>query len=131
MEALPRGASSATFVERDRRALEALHRNLRELSCAEPNRVLGTSVHAALKQLSAEGACFGWVFLDPPYAAGEVEPVLEQLCRLNLLASGAVVVVEHDKRHQPPQMVGTFHLTDRRFYGDTGVSFYRSDTGLA
>jgi 16S rRNA (guanine966-N2)-methyltransferase len=70
------------------------------------------------------------VFIDPPYAAGEVEPVLALLSGSNVLASGAVIIVEHDKRHVPPDAVGTLRLTDRRFYGDTGLSFYRRETGL-
>src|SRR5262245_58467256 len=101
IEALSRGAAGATFVERDRRALEALHRNLREVGVADRARVIGTMVASALRQLAAEGARFGWVFLDPPYAAGEVEPVLQLLAGENLLESGAVIIVEHDKRHVP------------------------------
>jgi 16S rRNA (guanine966-N2)-methyltransferase len=131
IEALSRGATSACFVERDGRALQALHRNLRELGLASRARVLGTEAHAALRQLSTEGLRFDWVFIDPPYAAGVVATVLEILAGGNLLAGGGVIIVEHDKRHVPPDSVGSIHLVDRRFYGDTGVSFYRSDTGLS
>jgi 16S rRNA (guanine966-N2)-methyltransferase len=131
IEALSRGAASAYFVERDGRALQALHRNLRELGFASRARVVGTEAHAALRQLSAEALRFGWVFIDPPYAAGVVTSVLEVLAGGNLLASGGIIIVEHDKRNQPVETVGAIHLTDRRFYGDTGVSFYRSETGLS
>jgi 16S rRNA (guanine966-N2)-methyltransferase len=130
LEALSRGATSACFVERDARALAALHRNLRDLGLAARARVKGTEVLTGLRQL-AEAGPFGWVFLDPPYAAGVVEPVLSVLAGGDLLASGAVIIVEHDKRHVPPETVGGLHLTDRRFYGDTGVSFYRRETGLS
>jgi 16S rRNA (guanine(966)-N(2))-methyltransferase RsmD len=131
IEALSRGATSAFFVERDGRALHALHRNLKELGVATRARVVGTEAHAALRQLSTEGLRFGWVFIDPPYAAGIVTSVLELLAGDNLLASGGMITVEHDKRHVPPDSVGSLHLTDRRYYGDTGVSFYRSETGLS
>jgi 16S rRNA (guanine966-N2)-methyltransferase len=131
LESLSRGATGACFVERDPRALAALHRNLRDLGVAGRARVLGHDVQAGLRLLAGEAGRFGWVFLDPPYAAGQVERVLDLLAGSNLLASGAVVVVEHDKRHVPPETVGGLHLTDRRFYGDTGVSFYRSETGLS
>lgn len=130
LEALSRGAAGATFVERDRRALDALGRNLRELGLADRARIVGGTVQTGLRQLAGEGLRFGWVFVDPPYAAGEVERVLEQLCSGSLLASGGVIVVEHDKRHVPPEVVGTMRLTDRRYYGDTGVSFYRQQPGL-
>jgi 16S rRNA (guanine(966)-N(2))-methyltransferase RsmD len=131
LEALSRGATAACFVERDARALAALQRNLRELGLTAQARVVRKEVQVALRQLDGEGARFGWVFLDPPYAAGAVQAVLDVLAGGTLLASGAVIIVEHDKRRVPPDATGALHLTDRRFYGDTGVSFYRHETGLS
>ncbi len=133
IEALSRGAVSASFVERDSRALSALHRNLRDLGFASRSRVISGNVVTALQRLAQEPGRepFGWVFLDPPYAGGEVEPVLCILSGSQLLAQGAVIIVEHDRHHVPPESLGALYLTDRRFYGDTGVSFYRRHQGLA
>jgi 16S rRNA (guanine966-N2)-methyltransferase len=131
IEALSRGASGAWFVERDARALAALHRNLRELGLSTRSRVVGADVQAALRQLASDEMRFGWVFLDPPYAAGAVAPALEIIAGSGLLAPCGMIVVEHDKRRLPPEAASAIHLTDRRFYGDTGVSFYRRETGLS
>jgi 16S rRNA (guanine966-N2)-methyltransferase len=127
IEALSRGAVAADFVERDARALGVLNRNLRELGFSGRARAIGSSVRSALHRLAgeAEGRVFGWVFVDPPYASGEVEPVLSMLGSGALLADAAVIIVEHDRRHLPAEAFGTLVMTDRRFYGDTGVSFYR------
>ena len=132
IEALSRGASHATFVERDGRALAVLHRNLRQFDLAGRARVMDSSVTVALQRLSSEKSRrFSWVFVDPPYAAGEVEPVLALLSGGRVLDNGAVVVVEHDRRHLPPERVGALELVDQRFYGDTGLSFYRRQRELA
>ena len=64
------------------------------------------------------------MFLDPPYAK-ETEGVLAELSGTDLLTSCAVVVVEHDRRHEPPASAGGLFLTDRRQYGDTELSFFR------
>jgi 16S rRNA G966 N2-methylase RsmD len=80
---------------------------------------------------AAEGRVFGWVFVDPPYASDEADPVLSLLAGSDLLAEGAVIIVEHGRRHLPAEVFGTLVMTDRRFYGDTGVSFYRPQRGLA
>lgn len=126
IEALSRGASRATFVERDHRALSALHRNLRAFDFERRARVIDSSVQMALHRLSDEKAeKFSWVFVDPPYAAGEVEAVLALLSGGRILDTGAVVIVEHDRHNQPPERVGVLEMVDRRFYGDTGLSFYR------
>jgi len=131
IEALSRGASVATFVERDQRALTALHRNLRTFDLSDRARVLDSSVAVALQRLSEQDAKFSWVFVDPPYASGEVEPVLTLLSGGELLDNGAVVIVEHDRHHIPPPRVGALEMVDRRFYGDTGLSFYRRQRELA
>jgi 16S rRNA (guanine(966)-N(2))-methyltransferase RsmD len=131
IEALSRGAAAACFVERDGRALQSLYRNLRELGLSGRSQVMGMDVHSAIGRLDEVDRRFGWVFVDPPYAAGEVGRVLEGLSGSRILAACAVVVVEHDKRNVPPDQAGMLNLCDRRFYGDTGVSFYRRSANLA
>ncbi|MGD0836217.1 MAG: 16S rRNA (guanine(966)-N(2))-methyltransferase RsmD [Polyangia bacterium] len=131
IEALSRGASRATFVERDHRALASLQRNLRLVEMSGRARVMDSSVELALHRLSSEkGERFSWVFVDPPYAAGEVESVLVLLSGGGLLDNGAVVVVEHDRHSIPPDKVGVLDMVDRRYYGDTGISFYRRQREL-
>lgn len=129
IEALSRGAPRAVFVERDSRALAILGRNLRELGFADRALILGTNVRTALARL-AQAEPFAWVFIDPPYATTEAERALSSLAGSDLLAPGAVVVVEHDKRRELPEAAGELKVLDRRYYGDTGVSFYRRATGL-
>jgi 16S rRNA (guanine966-N2)-methyltransferase len=127
IEALSRGAHAAVFVERDHAALAALRRNLRELGVEERSMVLPTDVCTALRKLGSTTPrpAFCWVFLDPPYAK-ESAGVLSELSGSELLTPCAVVVLEHDRRHRPPASAGGLFLTDRRQYGDTELSFYRS-----
>ena len=132
IEALSRGAHHATFVERDHRALSALHRNLREFDLTNRARVIVANVAVALQRLSEEASSrFNWVFVDPPYASDEVSHVLALLSGGQILADGAVVIVEHDRHNLPPEQVGVIDMVDRRFYGDTGLSFYRRMRELA
>jgi 16S rRNA (guanine966-N2)-methyltransferase len=130
IEALSRGAPRAVFVERDSRALAILSRNLRELGFAERATIIGSSVRTALGRLAPAAEPFAWVFIDPPYATSEAERTLGALAGTDVLAASAVIVVEHDKRRLPPDAAGDLKLVDRRFYGDTGISFYRRTTGL-
>jgi 16S rRNA (guanine966-N2)-methyltransferase len=128
LEALSRGARRVVFVERDRNALTVLRQNLRELGVEGRSTVIGADVRTGLRRLTASMGKedrFSWVFMDPPYA-DEPEAILAELSDNYLLAGCAVVIVEHDKRHRPPASVGGLFLTDRREYGDTELSFYRS-----
>jgi 16S rRNA (guanine(966)-N(2))-methyltransferase RsmD len=133
LEALSRGARKVVFVERDRNALTVLRQNLRELGFENRSTVIASDVGTGIRRLAASISSedrfseerFSWVFMDPPYAI-EVEDVLAELSEKDLLAGCAVVIVEHDKRHRPPASIGGLFLTDRREYGDTELSFYRS-----
>lgn len=135
LEALSRGARRVVFVERDRHALAVLRQNIKELGAEGRCQVLPTDVRSGIRRLASavaaagespgEEARFSWVFLDPPYAT-EAADVLGELSDKDLLAGCSVVIVEHDRRHRPPASIGGLFLTDRREYGDTELSFYRS-----
>jgi 16S rRNA G966 N2-methylase RsmD len=68
IEALSRGALHATFVERDRRALAALRRNLADLELDACARVLSGDVEQALERLAVQPG-FDVVLMDPPYGS--------------------------------------------------------------
>ena len=131
LEALSRGAPAAVFVERDPNALKALRGNLKETGYDNRATVIGGDVRGALRRLAVMigepggPPPFSWVFLDPPYVR-ETEGLLGELCGSGVLNACAVVIVEHDRRHRPPERAGCLFLTDLRQYGDTELSFYRS-----
>src|SRR6185503_2588939 len=63
LEALSRGAGHCTFVEKDRRALDILRRNIDRLGAGDRTDVRAQAVeHAA-----APAAPFDLIFMDPPY----------------------------------------------------------------
>lgn len=75
LESLSRGAARAVFVERDRRALECLRRNLRDLAAEERGTVVATDVFEYLGGLGV--ADFDVAFADPPYDRGLAAKVLD------------------------------------------------------
>jgi 16S rRNA (guanine966-N2)-methyltransferase len=124
IEALSRGATFAAFVDSDRRAVTALRANLTKLEVP----TAAFSVHAqdalaALKKATTRGDAYDVVFLDPPYAAGErLAPALdEQLSAV--LAPGARVVSESDRR---APLALTLTLETERRYGDTLIAIHRA-----
>jgi len=133
LESLSRGARRVVFVERDRHALAVLRQNIKDLAADSRSQVLAADVRTGIRRLAAAATApdagpesrFSWVFMDPSYAT-EASDVLGELADKDLLAVCAVVIVEHDRRHRPPASIGGLFLTDRREYGDTELSFYRS-----
>lgn len=122
IEALSRGASSALFVERDRRALQALKANLAGLGLAPPQaQVRAGDTLVALRAAREGGETYDLVFVDPPYGqARELEGPLSDTLPA-ALGPCARVVVESDRR--APLRLGLQPLRERR-YGDTLIAIY-------
>jgi 16S rRNA (guanine966-N2)-methyltransferase len=125
LEALSRGAARATFVENDRRALEALARNIDALRERPRTRVVPQAATRAATTLAGEDATL--VFCDPPYAdVTREDGVAKLLSALDgVLREGALVVLEHATRDKLSLPNGSkLREEDTRVYGDTTLSFY-------
>lgn len=120
IEALSRGATHATFVDSGKPALEALRRNLGDLGVADRATVLAQDAVVAAKRVTDP---VGFVFVDPPYASDLASRAVLALPPATV--ADAWIVIEHDRRHAPPDALGSLLRTDERRYGDTLVSFYR------
>ncbi len=119
IEALSRGAASAVFVDKDRRAREALRTNLATTGYADRARVSQARVTAFLGR-AATGDAFNLVFLDPPYDLdrAELSRVLEALDGSGLLDDPATVVIE-TRRDARPALPAEWTVGWTRTYGDT------------
>lgn len=117
VEALSRGADRVTFVERDRRAVDALRRNVRVVGLPGATVVV-RNVNAALAD-RLEGAPFDVVVADPPYAIEVADLQRVLLALVPHLAAGAVVTLERGRRHPPPPWPPQLGEPEARRYGDT------------
>ncbi|MBS1033158.1 16S rRNA (guanine(966)-N(2))-methyltransferase RsmD [Gluconobacter cerinus] len=90
LEALSRGAQRASFIERDRNALNALRANLDICRARDISRVLSCSVTHPPRATEPHTL----IFLDPPYGKTLVESGLRALARGGWIAKGALIVAE-------------------------------------
>ncbi len=123
IEALSRGAPSATFVERDGAALRALRENVERLGLRERARVLRADAARAVADLAAEGRRFAVVFLDPPYDAPRAADALEAVATGAVLLPDGVVVLQHRTKSPPPAASGALTTWKTRRFGDTSLTF--------
>jgi 16S rRNA (guanine966-N2)-methyltransferase len=140
IEALSRGAPSATFVERDPKAVRVIDVNLRRAhlraSTADPALLVERDVLDFLREGRPAGAAFSGVLADPPYAASVLEQVLQLLSEKvsAWLTPDALVVAKHFWKHELPEHVGELVLTRKKRFGETMLSYYTrkrgSDLGL-
>lgn len=118
IEALSRGASHVTFVDRQPRGLAILRQNLDALGLGERAHVVRGDVVRWLEASPEAVRAADLVFLDPPYD----DVVLDRSLRvLDRAAAGATVVAEHSRRQELPPLV-RLKLDRQRRYGDTMVT---------
>jgi 16S rRNA (guanine(966)-N(2))-methyltransferase RsmD len=125
LEAVSRGAARAVLVEDDARACAAIFHNVAALKYDDRCRVVRAALPPALQQLRGER--FDLVFSDPPYALRAGQPTLDALAAQALLAPGARVVLETDRREPLPEPPAGLRLDDERRYGDTRVLVYSAE----
>lgn len=126
IEALSRGAHSATFVDSSRAATKVIRENLKSLGILEGFEVLEHEAVRALRQLDAQAVACNYVFLDPPYKEDQAyEECLGFLGQSRILNPKSVVIVEHDKRFDPGDSFGALKRYRTLKQGDSSLSFYR------
>ncbi len=130
IEALSRGASRAVCIEMERRALETLRRNLRDLDLTAKARVIGEDFRKVLARLKS----FDGVFIDPPYGKGLAADALAAVASLGLVRHGGWVTVEIGRREDTDERVEGQGLVLRRVredsYGDTKLVLYEAEAAV-
>lgn len=116
LEALSRGAASATLVEDDPRALAAIRANVAALGL--PATVVDLDVG---RFLSGQPSSYAVVLLDPPYEL-DVDPVLVAL--LPWLAPEAIVAVERRTRGPAPTAPAGLREERSRRYGEATLWYF-------
>ena len=131
IEALSRGAASATFVEKDQGAAAVIDANLKATALAGPAAsIVRWDVVRWLGETHRDER-FDVVVVDPPYAETELlGRILEILGAPTApLAPGARVVAKHFWRDRPPDRVGMLAAERDRRFGETALTFYRRQEG--
>lgn len=121
LEALSRGARSATFIERDRTAQKILASNITLLGVEDRATLIRTSASNWLE--TSEPRQFDIIFADPPYHDTQFSTVSRLM---GLLKPSALMVLSHPGRSESPTKAGVV-VVDNRSYGDAVLTFYRRE----
>jgi 16S rRNA (guanine966-N2)-methyltransferase len=124
IEALSRGAEKAVFVDKSTRALAVLRKNLDQCELRHCSQVIQWDIARNLNCLKGHPEAFDLVFLDPPYHCGLVERALQHLLQSGCLASGALLIAEHEAGAQLKMESTRLTCAENRRYGRTALSFF-------
>lgn len=119
LEALSRGASGATAVDKSPAAAAIIKSNAATLGLNL------TVVTASVESFAARPAAraFDVVFIDPPYelASTAISDLLGSLVEHKFLAEDSIVVIERSSRSEPISLPDPLVEVDLRAHGETTV----------
>ena len=128
IEALSRGATHSTFVDRSRKMCALVQANLDLCKIPnEQNEVVTSEVNDFLKrQLKQNSESWDMIFYDPPYAEDYLH-VLNLIGKNSdvLLQTDGIVIVEHHHKNELGEEFGSIMRTRIRKQGDSALSFYQ------
>jgi 16S rRNA (guanine966-N2)-methyltransferase len=122
IEALSRGAATATFVEKQARAIGVIRENLKRTGLSRAARLVQADVFKFL----AEGMeAYDLIYVAPPqYQELWSKTLLAVEANPGWLARGGLVVVQIFPKEWQPLELATLELVDERKYGSTLLCFY-------
>jgi len=127
IEALSRGAATATFVDDHPKAIAAIKANL------EKTRLEATVVRSdVFRFLERTEQIFDLIFADPPYSKGPKDPdlaaeLIASPALKNHLAAGSLLILEKTSGDLPLENHGWSVLRDKT-YGSTHVLFLAANS---
>ncbi len=122
IEALSRGAAWCDFVDRSPAAMKVIRENVS--ACAMQGR-------AAFFQsdfsdfLTGRRGPYGVVFLDPPYASGDLERALMRIAGVDIVLENGIIVCETPADHELPELPGPYVKGRSYRYGKIKLTIYR------
>ena len=125
IEALSRGASHATFVDRSRRSCTLIEANLELCRVPEDQHAIYCSeAYEFLRQTTLPA--WDIVFFDPPYKQDYLK-TLEFLGAnaSKLLTGNALLIIEHHHKTALLETIGDLIRTRVLKQGDSSLSFYQ------
>jgi 16S rRNA (guanine966-N2)-methyltransferase len=129
IEALSRGAESATFVDRSAGAVAAVRQNLRLTGLEAVATVIRAPVERWLARTTAAQAGFDLVLCDPPYDldGSALGAVLASLDAGWLAPEGWTVVVTRGHKSSPVEVPVHWAVRRQLRYGDSLLTQYREE----
>jgi 16S rRNA (guanine(966)-N(2))-methyltransferase RsmD len=125
LEALSRGANTVVLIEENEAARTVIGQNIQSLGSPSNVTLIRSSVRRGLRRLEGEGIRARFCFLDPPYDSNrERDQALRWISESSLMEPPGTLIVQHDKKDAPLEVLGEWRRTRILAQGSNALSFY-------
>lgn len=129
IEAVSRGAGSATFVDADFDAVETIKKNISKFGIENNTFVFRKFVTSGLGWMkqTARVSSFDIIFAGPPYKERFVNKTISVIEEAGILKADGLLVIQHHKKEEVAEG-SALKVVRTEKYGDTVVTFLKSHT---
>lgn len=121
IEALSRGAGAVTFVERDRRCIETIRKNIDMLGCLEKVNLYCMAVEDFIRLSDTK---YEIIYLDPPYSI-DCSNVVREILVKGLLANSGIIIWETSIRSNINRE--SLNIVREKRYGESLLLYIKGD----
>ncbi len=122
IECLSRGAASCDFVDSAPAAMKIIKDNVTACRLTEKATFHQKDFSAFLNGVRGK---YDLIFLDPPYASGNLERAMEKIAAIDIVSGNGIIVCESPVEHTLPELPGEYVKTGEYRYGKIKVTLYR------
>lgn len=129
LEALSRGAASATFVDSSSDSIRCIRENIKRLKLENVTTVIQADVFSALERFDTGGVKFDIIFADPPYEHSEEHGIniIQFLDQSSMLKPNTWVYLEESSKvHIPTKDLKKLQLQSYRKTGKSSLYEFKS-----
>ena len=121
IEALSRGACRCDFVDQALAAVKVVRENLRSCGLERQAAVYQRDFLDFLKGTQEK---YDLVFLDPPYASGDLERALEYIAEIDIVSRNGIIICESRPDKELPNPESPYFLKKAYRYGKVKLTVY-------
>ena len=121
IECLSRGAKKVIFVENYNKVLPILKKNLNNLKTKNNYKILEFYINSDFKSNNINDK-FDIIFLDPPFKEKNLEELLKNIHKKNILKKFGVIIVHRHKKANEI-LPNSFKIIEEKTYGLSKITF--------
>ncbi|MCL4457722.1 MAG: 16S rRNA (guanine(966)-N(2))-methyltransferase RsmD [Nitrospirae bacterium] len=133
IEALSRGAGKAVFVDDNSLRVNIIKELIEKFAFKDRAVIIKDRASNFINNFLTPNSklqtpdSFDIIFVDPPYASGEIDVILPLIDEKAVLRDNGVVIAEHSSKKPLAHEMGSLKLMKIYKYGDTSLTLYRKE----
>ena len=128
LECLSRQSSKVVFVEKEKKAVKILEKNIEKLGEKNKTRIFVNNIFSAIEKVSKykdawiAGLNYNLIFCDPPFKDTNINKLIELIIVKNLIKKNGIIIL-HRHKDAKEKLTNSFKIIDERIYGRSKIIF--------